>query len=608
MNRLGPIRVMLSLLLVLLAAAPTLCVAETTVQADLIVSRDRHPAGETLPVLIQVRIPDGWYLHGPADASHEASLIATAVSFPPLSGMELRDIRFPEPRPVTLPLDPNPLPLYSGTVFIRADLRVDPAVLPGRHILKGVVSYQACTASTCLPPEEAPVEAAIEVVRAGTAVSARNADVFARALAPEVPAVSSTEVERSGGLLLTLLGLFLGGLALNLTPCIYPLIPITVSYFGGRSHEGRGRILVHGGCYVGGLALTNSALGVAAALSGGMLGAALQSPWVSGFVAVVLVLLALSFFGVWELRLPAGLNRLASRQYGGYAGSLFMGLTLGVVAAPCIGPFILGLLVTVGQQGDPILGFVYFFVLSLGMGLPLAILGAFSGALDRLPGSGDWMIWVRKLLGWILLGMAAYMLSPVITQPIMRAVLYGAVAVAAGVHLGWIERTGMSSRGFRRVRLAIGVLLVAGGILWVQMQVTAPREGVVWRSYTPEALASARGTPVILDFSADWCLPCREMEEGVFTDPRVVALAQGVVPLKVDLTHRDPALEEVRQRFDVRGVPTVVFLDRSGREVTGLRVNSYVDASDFLDRMERLVRDEREERPGDSQAIVLDPP
>ncbi|MBW1806314.1 MAG: sulfite exporter TauE/SafE family protein, partial [Deltaproteobacteria bacterium] len=213
---------------------------------------------------------------------------------------------------------------------------------------------------------------------------------------------------------LTLLGIFLGGLALNLTPCIYPLIPITVSYFGGKSGKIKENRVLHGLFYISGLALTNSILGVSAALSGGMLGSALQKPVVLIFVACIMIALGLSFFDIWEIRIPSVLTSMASRSFGGYFGTFFMGLTLGIVAAPCLGPFILGLLTYVGQQGDPFLGFLYFFVLSIGLGLPLAFLAVFSGAMDRLPLSGSWMVWIRRFMGWVLVGMAGYMISPLI--------------------------------------------------------------------------------------------------------------------------------------------------------------------------------------------------
>ena len=191
---------------------------------------------------------------------------------------------------------------------------------------------------------------------------------------------------------LTLLAIFMGGLALNLTPCIYPLIPITISYFGGKSEKIKGKTIIHGIVYIVGLAITNSLLGLSAALSGGIIGFALQKPLVLIFVTSVIVAMALSFFGLWELRLPVWLTRVASKNYAGFFGTFFMGLTLGIVATACLGPFILGLLIYVGQRGDPFLGFLYLFVLSIGLGLPLSILAIFSGDKVRLPKSGDLII------------------------------------------------------------------------------------------------------------------------------------------------------------------------------------------------------------------------
>ena len=246
----------------------------------------------------------------------------------------------------------------------------------------------------------------------------------------------------------TMLGIFLGGMALNLTPCVYPIIPITVSYFGGKSGQGQGRLLVHGLLYLAGLAVTNSALGVAAALTGGLMGSLLQNPLVLVTVAAILVLFATSLFGFWELRLPGSLTQAASKSYAGYFGSLFMGLTLGVVAAPCIGPFVLGLLTWVASMGSPLLGFLVFFTLSLGLGLPLFFLAMFSGSLEKLPRSGEWMLWVRKLMGWVLVGMAAYFIRPLLPESV-GVLLLAAVALAAAVHLGWLDRTTAAFRSFQ---------------------------------------------------------------------------------------------------------------------------------------------------------------
>ncbi len=161
----------------------------------------------------------------------------------------------------------------------------------------------------------------------------------------------------------TLMGIFAGGIALNLTPCVYPLIPITVSYFGGQSRQSQVKLAIHAACYIAGLSFTNSVLGVFAAMTGGLLGALLQNPLVLSLVALVLVFFATSLFGLWELRLPYSLTQAASKTYAGYFGSVFMGLTLGVVASACIGPFILGLLTWVASMGNPLIGFIIFFVL-----------------------------------------------------------------------------------------------------------------------------------------------------------------------------------------------------------------------------------------------------
>ncbi|UCB50028.1 MAG: thioredoxin family protein [Deltaproteobacteria bacterium] len=388
----------------------------------------------------------------------------------------------------------------------------------------------------------------------------------------------------------TLLGIFAGGIALNLTPCVYPLIPITVSYFGGRSGKGRGKLVGHGLLYIAGLSLTNSVLGVIAALTGGLMGVLLQNPIVLTLVAAILLFFATSLFGLWELRLPSGLTQAASKSYAGYFGSLFMGLTLGVVASACIGPFILGLLTWVGSLGSPYLGFLLFFTLSLGMGLPLFILALFSGLLEKLPRSGEWMLWVRKLMGWVLVGMAAYFVRPILPKSAGIFLLAG-VALAAGLHLGWVSRSRASFRAFEWLRSAVllGGLVMAAFLTssWVMKG-----PGVAWRPYSDQLLSEARqsGKPAIIDFYADWCAPCRELDEVTFHDPQIVHQAKrDFVMIKVDLTRKgNPVHEALLRQYGIKGVPTVVFLDRQGDERRDLRLVDFLPADQFLIRMVEL--------------------
>lgn len=391
----------------------------------------------------------------------------------------------------------------------------------------------------------------------------------------------------------TLFGIFVGGMALNLTPCIYPLIPITVSYFGGQAAtegKGQGKLVAHGLCYMMGLAVTNSLLGVVASLTGGLMGAMLQNPFVLIVVATVLIFFATSLFGLWEMRLPSGLTQVAAKSYSGYFGSLFMGLTLGVVAAPCIGPFVLGLLTWVASMGSPWLGFVIFFTLSLGLGLPLFFLAMFSGQLKKLPRSGGWMLWVRKLMGWVLVAMAAHFIRPVLPGH-GGTILLSIIALAAGLHLGWIEKSQANFRAFPWLKGGAGVTcLVLATFLIASWAMRGP--GVTWKPYSEETLQEARNLkkPVIIDFYATWCTPCREIEEVTFHDTAVVKQADSdFVMIKVDVTKGgNPLHERLLEQYEIKGVPTIVFLDIDGKEKRDLRLVDYLPSDQFLGRMAEL--------------------
>jgi thioredoxin:protein disulfide reductase len=263
-----------------------------------------------------------------------------------------------------------------------------------------------------------------------------------------------------------------------------------------------------------------------------------------------------------------------------------MGLTMGVVAAPCIGPIVVGLLVAVAQRGDPFFGWLLFFTLALGLGAPYVMLGIAAGSLARLPRSGDWLVWIERVFGFVLLGLALYYVSPLLPKGV--AEIAGAVwLVIAGVYLGFLDPSGRHARAFVVLRGAAGVAAIALGV-WQLVPARADEARIAWEAFTPASLERARSErrPAVVDFRADWCLPCVEMEKTTFVEPEVVARSGHVAMLQADVTEMSPSAEELLGRYKILGVPTTLFIDASGREVR--REIGYIAAEDFLRYLDEL--------------------
>ncbi len=566
-------------ILALAAWAGSAAAQERAVFAVSAAWRDGAPApGAAGTIVVTVEVKDGWHVN--SNTPLEDYLIPTAVRLELPASWSAEVPVYPAHREARFAFSEQPVAVFDGRFEITVAVRRGSDAPTGP--IRGVLEAQACNDRVCL----APAEVGFSVGGAGSGA--------ARAAAPAAPLATYDEKpsglsERfvGGSLPLQLLLVFLAGLALNLTPCVYPLIPITVGFFMAQRDAGRGRTFALAVAYVLGISVTYSALGVAAALTGRLFGAALQSPLVVGAIVVVLLALAASMFGAWEIRVPAWATRVSGGRTG-LGGALVMGLVVGLVAAPCIGPFVLGLLTYVGQRQDVALGFTLFFVLALGLGLPYLVLAVSTRALERLPNSGAWMLGVRQLFGVLLVALAGWFVRPFLAEPLGDWLFAGLLGLG-GLYLLVVARPGHEQPWVDRfMRLASAALIVAAVLLAPRTRPHAGAE-LAWQPYDEAVVtqALAAGTPVVLDFYADWCAPCKELDEKTFSDPRVAAALSGFARFKVDLTRSEPSSEALRARYGVAGVPTIAFF-AAGREVTAARLTGFEPPPAFLQRLARV--------------------
>ncbi len=590
-------------------------VPENIVRVEILPETDRLVVGGSSRLAIRLHIAPGWHIN--SNVPPDEMLVPTELELSADPGVTFGQLHFPEAEQKSFAFSETPLAVFEGTVTVFGSLSLPPDFTGDVVHLTVRLRFQACNDQLCLPPRQVIQQIDLPVAAAGEAVQPIHGAVFQQAseagAPPEGKAAESqlAQTIEKQGMLVAFLVIFLSGLALNLTPCVYPLIPITISYFGGQVGGKKGSLLIYALLYVLGMGITYSTLGVVAALTGSMLGSWLQNPVVLVFIALVMVGLALSMFGLYEIRVPTRLSSFAGQSKGGYLGSLFMGLTVGIVAAPCIGPFVLALLTYVGEKGDPVLGFWMFFVLSLGLGLPYLFLGVFSGSVNRLPRSGAWMIWVRKIFGFLLLAVAVYFLSPLMHNDLWYFSLLAVVFLVGGIYLAWVDPNQAPGRGFSLVRNLVGIaFLLLSVYFWtssvegyVNERVTqltsrlqeggAAVEAIAWQPYSPAHLERARneGKPVFIDFFADWCLPCKELDKFTFTDAQVIQQSRRFLMLKADLTRFDsPEVKALREQYRIRGVPTLVMLDPTGKEIPGTRVVGFVEPEVLYQAMQKALQ------------------
>lgn len=407
--------------------------------------------------------------------------------------------------------------------------------------------------------------------------------------------------------------IFLGGLLTALTPCVYPLIPITVGVFGARKADSRGRAFLLTTAYVVGMGAVFSALGVFAALSGKAFGSLLGNTWIVVGLAVFLVVLATSMFGAFELALPTGLaTKLNNVGGGGVIGAFLMGSVAGFLAAPCTGPVLTGVLAWVSRTQDPLVGGALLFTYALGIGVPFFLIGVFT---VRLPKGGVWMEWVKSVFGVALLALAAGYLRDAF-QPfggLVNSVATalgknGAIALAAGlafvgvlvgaVHLSFKEGRQWIAKGLGVAALLMAFLVrmasplppVTEGADQFTWTLTFDAHEVNTADPFEQALAQAKHDckPVMIDFFADWCAACKELDQHTYVSKDVTAESHRFVTIKVDGTEDHDVLESLYERFGIQGLPTVAFVDPLGQVLTEPRVTGFLPPEKFVKEMQKV--------------------
>jgi thiol:disulfide interchange protein DsbD len=523
---------------------------------------------------------------------------------------------------------------FEGDFTVRSDLHGP----EGAHTVVGTVGYQACQAEKCLLPQYFDFELEVKLTRTSAApgdaageagdeagdeeagdkeAGDKEAGAGDAGDAVTAPAVATAAVTASAsptgagaldsaaekGVIWLVLFVMGAGFLVSLTPCVLPMVPITMGIIGAASSGNRMQGLLLSLTYVAGLALVYTGLGVFAAMTGSLFGGWMQSVWVVGAVAAFFAIMGVSMFGFFDVAVPSSIaTRLSQKGGAGFGGAFVVGMVGGVVAGPCSGPVIASLMVLIGQQGEVGLGAALMLAFSLGMGLIFIVAGTFSSLMLQ---PGMWMDTVKKFFGVLLWLGAIYYVAPHLSE-VVTALLVAFVLLSTAAW-SWPRSPDMEGETLFKMKRVYGVIGgIIGGYLLVGALATqgfilqplslsagggeaVAAAGPAWRSDEGASLAYARenNLPVLIDFTADWCAACKELEHFTYTDPRVIALSEEFVPVMIDATSdKDPEVAALLKKYNVNGLPTVKFLGPDGEPFEDLTLTGFIPADEFLPLME----------------------
>ncbi len=493
---------------------------------------------------------------------------------------------------------------FENQSELRVTLEAPPQFQANHQQMKFDLTYQACTDAFCLFPVTKSLAVPIELLDPplkseaplSTEDKSWNENFF-----------SLNQFNRwlSSSWGMALLFAFIAGILTSFTPCIFPMIPITLAILGKDSEKrSRAQNFLLSVCYVNGIALTYAVLGLVAASSGNLFGASLGHPVVLALICLVFLIMSLSMYGLFEIQVPAFLRHKLGRgtKKNGYLGAFISGLLAGIVASPCVGPILVGILAFVATQKNHIFGFILLYTYACGLGLIFLLLGAFTELTRKLPRSGPWMDSVKFILGSLMLGAFYYYLNLLIPERWHDGLLGLGLVVVASIAgaFGPLKGTHVFSRlrkGVLQALLFIGFIYLSISVFDLRPLISGPytsAENSVsnqWQPYSDELYQSALKSqkPIIIDFYADWCAACHELDRHTFSNDKVQKLTEKFILLRFDATKDSEPLKQLKAKYKIQGLPTVVFYSSSGVWQEAITLTAFEKPEKFMIRLKKIL-------------------
>ncbi len=521
------------------------------------------------------------------------------LSFSPLKGSKysIESIKYPPSEKVFDPITQREMEYYkSGDSFL-IKIKIKGNLKEGKYAEKLKIGFQGCAGVMCFLPEERLLDFNI-VVKSGVGNTFKE-DTNTSSTGGRKGENRISNLFKSKGYVVGFLVIFFLGILTSFTPCVLPIIPITISVFGAKGERNKFKAFLLSVTYVMGIALTYSLLGIISVLTGSMFGQYMSNPYVMGVIGVIFFLLGLFMAGVFNFNVPASLQTKVSKVGGkGFLGAFSMGLVAGIIAAPCTGPVLGAILLYVSTTRSFILGFLMLFVYAFGLGLIFIVLGTFSSLISAMPKSGGWMDVIKSIFAVIMFLAGLYFLrnafpaiNPIgVQKPIFY--LLAVILIALGIFSDSLDVDFMFANRKQKIRKSISLILITAGSFIALMNFLAPsmENNLKWIHSIDRGFSIAKREKkyVIVDFYADWCLACKELDAKTYSDEKVQKELGNFVLVKIDMTKNNEQNKKIAKKYDIKGLPLVIFFDKEGKELKDLRITGFVPPDKFLKILKKV--------------------